>query len=42
MLKNSKINFAYKSRHFILAHKFLTTINILCGIGKKDKNMSYE
>jgi hypothetical protein len=35
-----KINLACRSRHSILAHKFLITKNILCGIGKKDKNMS--
>jgi hypothetical protein len=35
-----KINLACRSGHSILTHKFLTTKNILCGIGKKDKNMS--
>jgi hypothetical protein len=32
-----KINFACKSGHSILAHKFLTTKNILYGISKKKK-----
>jgi hypothetical protein len=32
-----EINLACRSGHSILAHKFLTTKNILCGIGKKTK-----
>jgi hypothetical protein len=42
MSKNSKINFACRSGHSMSSHKFLTKKNILCGIGEKDKNISYK
>jgi hypothetical protein len=42
MLKNSEKNPGYTSGHSMFTHKSLWKKDILCGLRKKDKNMSHE